>query len=84
MQPPTVDQAHEQLIGALQDMQSWEARARTAKDLLNDMLKSRREAAELATHYDIRSNLYLSSSLGQQRCNHVQHTCLLYISDTGK
>ena len=54
MQPPTVDQAHEQLIGALQDMQSWEARARTAKDLLNDMLKSRREAAELATKFDIR------------------------------
>ncbi|KAL3153768.1 hypothetical protein ABBQ32_013356 [Trebouxia sp. C0010 RCD-2024] len=56
MQPPTVDQAHEQLIGALQDMQSWEARAKTAKELLNDMLKSRREAAELATKFDIRPN----------------------------
>ena len=54
MQPPTVDQAHEQLVGALQDMQSWETRAKTAKELLNDMLKSRREAAELATKYDIR------------------------------
>ena len=49
MQPPTVDQAHEQLVGALQDMQSWEARAKTAKELLNDMLKTRREAAEHAT-----------------------------------
>ena len=54
MQPPTVDQAYEQLLGALQDMAQWEARARTAKDLLNDMLKSRREAAELATKFDIR------------------------------
>lgn len=62
MQPPTVDQAHEQLLGALQDMMSWEARAKTAKDLLNDMLKSRREAAELATQYDIRLVLFFGSS----------------------
>ncbi|DBA96032.1 TPA: hypothetical protein ACH3X1_001533 [Trebouxia sp. C0004] len=54
MQPPTVHQAHDQLLTALQDMLSWEARAKTAKELLNDMLKSRREAAELATQYDIR------------------------------
>jgi len=54
MQPPTVDQAHEQLVDALQDMASWETRAKTAKDLLNDMLKSRREATELGTKYDIR------------------------------
>lgn len=54
MQPPTADQAHDQLVHALQDMLSWETRAKTAKELLNDMLKSRREAAELATHYDIR------------------------------
>lgn len=59
MQPPTVDQAHEQLVGALQDMQSWEARAKTAKELLNDMLKSRREAAELATKFDIRWACFL-------------------------
>ena len=54
MQPPTVDQAYEQLVGALSDMAQWEGRARTAKDLLNDMMQSRREAAELATRYDIR------------------------------
>ena len=64
MQPPTVDQAHEQLIGALQDMQSWEARAKTAKELLNDMLKSRKEAAELATKFDIRS----ASATGLVHC----------------
>ena len=54
MQPPTVDQAHEQLMTALQDVLSWETRAKTAKDLLNDMLKSRREAAELASKCDAR------------------------------
>ena len=54
MQPPTVDQAYEQLVGALQDMAQWEARARTAKELLTDMMQSRKEATELATKYDIR------------------------------
>ena len=63
MQPPTVDQAHEQLVGALQDMLSWESRAKTAKELLKDMMTSRREAAELATKYDIRSYTRLSSSV---------------------
>ena len=63
MQPPTVDQAHEQLIGALQDMQQWETRAKQGKDLLNDMLKSRREAAELATKFDIRPDPRGTSAL---------------------
>lgn len=54
MQPPTVDQAHEQLVRALQNTQFCEKRAKTAKELLNEMLKSRLEAAELATQYDIR------------------------------
>lgn len=63
MQPPTVDQAHEQLIGALQDMQQWEIRAKQGKDLLNDMLKSRREAAELAIIYDIRPDPRANTAL---------------------
>lgn len=63
MQPPTVDQAHEQLIHALQDMQQWETRAKQGKDLLNDMLKSRREAAELATQFDIRPDPRSTSAL---------------------
>lgn len=54
MQPITVDQAYGHLVGALQDMQSWEAQAKRVKELLQVMLKSRLEAAELATQYNIR------------------------------
>ena len=46
--------AHESLVSALQDQHQWEARAAHAKELQTLMLASRREAAELAKHHDIR------------------------------
>ncbi|KAK9806100.1 hypothetical protein WJX72_001362 [[Myrmecia] bisecta] len=54
MRSPTAQQAHDQLMSALQDHQSWELRSKQAKELLKEMLGSRKEAAELATRYDIR------------------------------
>ena len=53
-QPLTVEQAYAQLVAALQDMAQREAKARAATDVLNGMLQSRKEAAELAAVYDIR------------------------------
>ena len=50
----TVEQAYAQLVAALQDMAQREAKARAATDVLNGMLQSRKEAAELAAVYDIR------------------------------
>ncbi len=51
---PTPQQAHETLVQALQEQASWEQRARTAKELLKELLTSRREAADLAAQYDTR------------------------------
>ena len=51
---PTSAQAYETLVQALQEQANWEQRARTAKELLDEMISSRREAAELAQQYDIR------------------------------
>lgn len=51
---PTATQAHDQLVQALREQSSWEKRAKDAKELLKQMLKSRKDAAELAQHYDIR------------------------------
>ena len=42
------------LTAALQEQATWEQRRRSAKELLNEMLASRREAAELAKSYDTR------------------------------
>ena len=53
---PTPQQAHETLVQALQEQASWEQRARTAKELLKELLTSRREAADLAAQYDTRYN----------------------------
>ena len=39
---------------ALQDQADWERRARGAKELLNDMVRSRRDAAQLSQQYDIK------------------------------
>lgn len=54
LRPPTAQQAYDNLIKALEDQAGWEARAKQAKLLLNDMLQSRKEAAELSKRYDIR------------------------------
>lgn len=51
---PSPQQAHETLVQALQEQASQEERAKAAKQLLKEMLVSRREAADLATQYDTR------------------------------
>ena len=52
--PPTATQAHDQLVHALHEQQSWERRAKDAKELLKRMLKSRKDVAELGQKFDIR------------------------------
>ncbi len=54
MRLPTPQQAHDTLVHALQEQASWEQRARSAKELLKELLISRREAADLAVQYDTR------------------------------
>ncbi len=54
MRLPTPQQAHDTLVHALQEQASWEQRARSAKELLKELLISRREAADLAAQYDTR------------------------------
>jgi hypothetical protein len=51
---PSPEAAHETLCAALQEQASWEQRAHVAKELLHEMLKSRREAADLQQQYDIK------------------------------
>lgn len=55
---PTPAAAAGTLCAALQEQADWEARARAAKELLGDMLRSRREAADLAATYDTRCALF--------------------------
>ena len=54
IRPPTAQGAYDLLIQALQDQADWERRARAAKELLNDMVRSRRDAAQLAQQYDVK------------------------------
>ena len=54
IRPPTAQGAYDLLMQALQDQADWERRARAAKELLNDMVRSRRDAAQLAQQYDIK------------------------------
>ena len=56
---PTPQAAADTLVAALQEQADWEARARAAKELLGDMLRSRREAADLAAQYDTRCVTFL-------------------------
>jgi len=51
---PSPQAAHETLVNALQEQASWEQRARTAKELLKELLTSRRDAQDLAAQYDTR------------------------------
>jgi hypothetical protein len=51
---PTAQIAFNDLIRALEDQAQWEARAAQAKALLNEMLKSRKDADELGKLYDLR------------------------------
>eukprot|EP00884_Botryococcus_braunii_P009363 jgi/Botrbrau1/18428/Bobra.0072s0020.2 len=53
--PPNVMQAFDQLVQALREQEGWEDRAKLSKDLLNEMLASRKEAVSLRDKgYDIR------------------------------
>ena len=63
-QPPSTAQAHDVLTAALQDQATWEQRRRSAKELLNEMLASRREAAELAKLFDTRCAAALPYPIG--------------------
>lgn len=54
VRPPSVQGAHDLLLQALQDQCDWERRARQSKELLNEMVGSRREAAQLSQQYDIK------------------------------
>lgn len=54
VRPPSAQQAHDLLVSALQDQAGWESRAQSAKELLNHMMKSRRDAALLGQTYDIK------------------------------
>ncbi len=51
---PSPEAAHDTLCAALQEQASWEQRAHVAKELLHEMLKSRREATDLQQQYDIK------------------------------
>lgn len=54
LRPPTAQGAYEALMRCLEDQATWEAKAKASKDLLNQMLKSRKEADELSKQWDIR------------------------------
>ena len=45
--------AQEQLTQVLHEQNNWEMRAKQARELLTDMLRSRKDTAELAKQYDI-------------------------------
>ena len=51
---PTAQTAFSDLLRVLEDQAQWELRAAQAKALLNEMLKSRKEADELGKLYDLR------------------------------
>ncbi len=51
---PMANEAHHALLRALEEQQIWETRLVQARHLLQEMLKSRLEAAELSKQYDIR------------------------------
>lgn len=51
---PTVEQALNALKTALEEQSMWEGRAMASRELLVDMLSSRKEAAVLAEIYDMR------------------------------
>lgn len=48
-----MESALEQFVTNLRDLAAWEARARTARELLAEMVQSRKEARELAAQHNI-------------------------------
>lgn len=54
-QPPSPELAVDALVGALNEQTMWEARAKESRELLAQMLASRKEMAELAEKHDMRA-----------------------------
>lgn len=52
--PPSVEQALEHLNATLQDQAEWEMRAKASRDMLAEMLRSRKKYAEIAAKYNIK------------------------------
>lgn len=53
--PPSSEDAVEALVHALEEQSMWELHARSSRDLLAQMLESRKEAAALSEKFDIRT-----------------------------
>ena len=54
---PKFEIAYNGLMFALEEMSSWDDKAKQANILMRDMLESRKSIAEVATQHDIRSTL---------------------------
>ena len=53
LRPPTAQAAFDALLRCLEDQATWEGRAKASKELLNQMLQSRKEADELRQKYNL-------------------------------
>lgn len=53
--PPSAEDAVEALVHALEEQSMWDMHARSSRDLLAQMLESRKEAAALSEKFDIRT-----------------------------
>lgn len=62
VRPPTAQAAFDALMRCLEDQHNWEQRAKASKELLNQMLQSRKEADELSKQYNIQPNPDKASS----------------------
>ncbi|GAB4814795.1 hypothetical protein N2152v2_001841 [Parachlorella kessleri] len=51
---PQVEPAHEQLVTHLRDLAAWDARARAARELLAEMVASRKEATQMVARHNIK------------------------------
>lgn len=62
LRPPTAQGAFDALLHCLEEQHNWEQRAKASKELLNQMLRSRKEADELNKAYNLQSTAGSSSS----------------------
>lgn len=62
MRPPTAQAAFDALMRCLEEQHTWEQRSKASKDLLNQMLQSRKEADDLSKQYNLQPNSASSSS----------------------
>jgi hypothetical protein len=61
MRPPTAQAAFDALMRCLEEQHTWEQRAKASKELLNQMLQSRKEADDLSKQYNLQPNPASSS-----------------------